>query len=86
MEQNLKQLQALVDITNYLAEHNFTYDESDEFIHMLKDEISTSRTCNEYETAADWYNKKPCCNIGKQIIIPLSKVDVREVMFEGLRK
>lgn len=82
MEHNLKQLQALIDVTNYLTEHNFTYDEADKFIYMLKDEISTSRTCNEYNTAEDWYHKKPCCNIGKQTIVPLNKVDVRKVMFE----
>lgn len=79
----LKQLQALVDITNYLAEHNFTYDEADEFIKMLNDEISTSRDCHEYETADDWYNKHPCCDIANKVIVPLNKVDIKKVMLEN---
>lgn len=79
----LKQLQALVDITNYLAEHNFTYDEANEFIHMLDDEISTSRDCHEYETADDWFNKCSCCDIANNVIVPLNKVDIKKVMFEN---
>lgn len=82
IENNIKKIQALVDITNYLAERDFTYDEADDFINMLRDEISTSRTCHEYETAEDWYNHKPCCNISQKVIIPLNKVDVKTIIFE----
>ena len=74
-----KKLQALVDITNYLAEHNFTYDEADEFIEMLKNEISASKTCNQYKTALDWGNNNPCCNINNMIIVPLNKVNIEEL-------
>lgn len=79
MNKYTKQLQALVDITNYLAEHNFTYDEADEFISALKSQISTSRTCEEFETAKDWVNNNPCCNISNIVIVPLNKVDVEEL-------
>ena len=79
----LKKIQALVDVTNYLANHNFTYDEAEDLIYMLTDQISTSRICNEYETADDWYNKKPCCEVSKKIIVPLNKIDAKNVMLEG---
>ena len=83
INKELKQLQALVYITNYLAEHNFTYDEANEFIHMLDDEISTSRDCHEYETADDWFNKRSCCDIANKVIVPLNKVDIKKIMFEN---
>lgn len=77
VENNIKILQALVDVTNYLTEHDFTYDEADDLITILKNELSASKTCNEYETAGDWYNHRPCCNISKKIIVPLNKIDVK---------
>lgn len=80
----LKKIQALVDITNYLADHNFTYDEVSEFMTMLQNEISASREQNEYETANDWYNNIPCCNIGKAVIVPLNRVDVKGVIFSNI--
>ena len=87
MSNYTKQLQALIDVTNYLAEHNFTYDEADEFISALKSQISTSRTCEEFETAEDWKNNNPCCDIANIVIVPLNKVNVKEVFkspfFEG---
>lgn len=86
LENNFKILQALVDVTNYLAERDFTYDETSEFINVLNDEISTSRTCYEYETAEDWVNRKPCYEIGKKVIAPLNKVDVKEVMLKDIDK
>lgn len=79
MSKYTKQLQALVDVTNYLAEHNFTYDEVNEFISALKSQISTSRTCEEFETATDWANDNPCCDIGGTVIVPLNKVNVDEL-------
>lgn len=79
MNKYIKQLQALVDVTNYLAEHNFTYDEIEEFISALKSEISSSRTCNEFETAKDWANNNPCCDIANTVIVPLNKVNVEEL-------
>lgn len=72
-------LQALVDITNYLAEHNFTYDEADEFVEMLACELSESRDCYGYKTADDYYHNRPCCNIGRKVIIPLKKVSVDDL-------
>ena len=72
----LKKLQAVVDITNYLAEHGFTYDEADDFLHMLKSEISASRTQNEFSTAQDWFNNTPCCDIGKTVVVPMNKINV----------
>ena len=47
----IKILQALVDITNYLAEHEFTYPETEDFVHNLQSQISYSKDCEEYETA-----------------------------------
>lgn len=79
MNKYIKRLQALVDVTNYLAEHNFTYDEADEFISALKSQISTSRTCEEFETAKDWTNNNPCCDIANTVIVPLNKVDVEKL-------
>lgn len=83
LTKELKQLQALVDITNYLAEHDFTYDEVEQFIRILNNEISASRDCNEYETAVDWYNKCSCCDIANKVITPLNKVDISKVMLEN---
>lgn len=80
----LKKIQALVDITNYLADHNFTYDEVSEFMTMLQNEIFASREQNEYETANDWYNNIPCCNIDKSVIVPLNRVDVKGVIFSNI--
>lgn len=75
----IKMLQALVDITNYLAEHKFTYPEAEEFTHALQSEISYSKDCEEYETADDWYNKKPRCNIREKILVPLNNINVKEL-------
>ena len=79
MNKYTKRLQALVDVTNYLAEHDFTYDEADKFVSALKSQISTSRTCEEFETAEDKYNNNPCCNIANTVIVPLNKVNVDEL-------
>lgn len=79
MNKYTKHLQALVDVTNYLAEHEFTYDEVDEFISALKSQISTSRVCEEFETAEDWVNNNPCCDIANTVIVPLNKVNVEEL-------
>ena len=49
---------------------------------MLNEVISTSRDCEEYETADDWYNKRPCCDIANKVIVPLNKVDVKQIMLE----
>ena len=38
----IKVLQAMVDITNYLAEHKFTYAEAEEFVLNLQSQISYS--------------------------------------------
>lgn len=75
----IKMLQAMVDITNYLAEHKFTYPEAEEFVHNLQSQIYYSKDCEEYETTHDWYHKMPCCNIHEKILTPLNKVDVKEV-------
>lgn len=75
----IKMLQAMVDITNYLAEHKFTYQEAEEFAHNLQSEISCSKDAQEYETAEDWYYKRPRCNVCKNILIPLDKVNVKEL-------
>ncbi len=78
----IKLLQGLVDITNYLAEHDFTYNEAFEFVAALQNELSFSKDANEYDTTNDWYNKRPCCDIGRKIIVPLNKVDVRSMFFD----
>lgn len=83
MSKYIKQLQAIVDVTNYLAEHNFTYDEADEFIFDLKSHISTSRTCEEFETVEDLVNNNPCCDIANTIIVPLNKINVED-LFKSL--
>ena len=83
MNKYTKRLQALVDVTNYLAEHDFTYDEADEFVSALKSQISTSRTCEEFETTKDWANNNPCCDIANTVIVPLNKVNV-EKLFKSL--
>lgn len=75
----IKMLQAMVDITNYLAEHKFTYLEAEEFANALQREISYSKDCEEYETADDWYHKRSCCNIREKILVPLNKVNVKEL-------
>ncbi len=75
----IKVLQAMVDITNYLAEHKFTYAEAEEFVRNLQSQISYSKDCEEYETTNDWYHKRPCCNIREKILVPLNKVNVKEL-------
>lgn len=75
----IKFLQAMVDVTNYLAEHKFTYAEAEEFIRNLQSEISCSKDCEEYKTTDDWYYKRPCCNICEKILVPLNNVNVKEI-------
>lgn len=74
-----KMLQAMIDVTNYLADHSFTYEEAEEFVHDLQSEIACSKDCNEYKTIADWYHKRPCCDINKKIIVPLKNVNIKKV-------
>lgn len=75
----IKMLQAMVDITNYLAKHKFTYPEAEEFVQNLQNEISCSKDAEEYKTADDWYHKRSCCNIREKILVPLNNVNVKEV-------
>ena len=82
MDKEVKKLQALIDITNYLAKLSFTYDEAAEFIDLLKGEISDSRDCNEYATAEDWVNGIPCCDIGKTIVVPPNKINIATAIYD----
>ena len=75
----IKMLQAMVDVTNYLADHKFTYPEAEKFVQDLQNEISCSKDAEEYKTADDWYHKRPCCNIREKILVPLNNVNVKEV-------
>ena len=79
----IKKLQALIDIINYLAEHRFTYNEAEDFLLMLKNEISASRDCNEFKTADDWFCNRPCCDIANTIIVP-NKVNVRDILCDSI--
>lgn len=81
MDREVKKLQALIDVTYYLAEHNFAYDDTGRFIDLLKSEIPASRDCNEYVTAEDGVDGIPCCDI-KTIVIPLNKNNVATAIYD----
>lgn len=75
----VKMLQAMVDVTNYLAEHEFTYEEAEEFVYNLQSEISYSKDAEEYETAEDWYNKNPRCDVLHKVLVPLKNINIKEL-------
>lgn len=73
MSECKKILKGVVDTTNYLSENNFTYDQAEEFLKILVDQISHSRRCDEYETIDDFFKKRPCCIVGKKVVSPIDK-------------
>lgn len=85
-KKSVAKLQAIIDITNYLADHKFTYTEALEVADMLLDQISYSKDCDEFETVDDYFAHKPCCDITKKVITPLNKVNMEKELLKSVKK
>ena len=85
-KKGVAKLQAIIDITNYLADHEFTYPEALEVAEMLLEQISYSKECDEFETVDDYFAHKPCCDITKKVITPLNKVNMEEEILKAAKE
>lgn len=85
-KKGVAKLQAIIDITNYLADHKFTYPEALEVVDMLLDQISYSKDCDEFKTVDDYFAHKPYCDITKKVITPLNKVNMEEEILKAAKE
>ncbi len=80
---NIVKLQAMCDTFMILAEYGFTYDDAQDYVDLLQSELRTRRDCREFETADDWANKNPCCDVGNTLLDKYEKrINVLKVFLE----
>ena len=59
---NSKKLYLAVEISQLLYRHDCTFNEAEEILSLITDEIKQQRECREYATVSDYYsgNKTKC--------------------------
>lgn len=82
----LKQLQGIADFFAYLTDKHFTYNEAQELIKKVQHELDFNRECDEFETVEDYFNNRPCCDIGNKVISGHNYFDVEAEIMDAVEK
>lgn len=72
---NSKKLYLTVEISQLLYRYGCTYNEAEEILSLITDEIKQQRENNEYETTTDYINDNKARCVDNDIIQPLNHVE-----------
>lgn len=72
---NSKKLYLVVEISQLLHKYNCTFNEADEILSLIADEIKQQRENNEYATTSDFTNGIKTRSVDNEIITPLNHVE-----------
>lgn len=72
---NSKKLYLTVEISQLLYRHNCTYNEAEEILKLITDEIKQQRENFEYDTFSDFMNDKKSRSADNEIIQPMNHVE-----------
>lgn len=72
---NSKNLYLTVEISQLLYSYSCTYNEAEEILSLITDEIRQQRECREYATTTDYINGNKTKSVGDEIIQPLNHVE-----------
>lgn len=70
-----KKLYLAVEISQLLYKYNCTYNETDEILQLITDEIKQQRENKEYDTVYDYFKKMKTCCVDHEIITPLKHIE-----------
>ena len=72
---NSKKSYLAVEITQLLYKYGCTYNETDEILQLITNEIQQQRENKEYDTVDDYFNGIKRLHVDDEIISPLNHVE-----------
>lgn len=72
---NSKKLYLVVEISQLLNRYDCTYNEADEILSLITDEIKQQRENKEYDTVSDYCNNNKTRCVNNDVIQPLNHVE-----------
>ena len=72
---NSKKLYLVVEISRLLNKYNCTFNEAEEILSLITDEINQQRENKEYATVSDYCNSNKTVCVDDEIIQPLNHIE-----------
>lgn len=72
---NSKKLYLVVEISQLLNRYGCTYNEADEILSLITDEIKQQRENKEYDAVSDYCNNNKTRCVDNEVVQPLNHVE-----------